>query len=66
MTGVLEASMRSRKAKQVIETPHLDLSYAARDFSAMREMGASWKIVTEDVPEPQTEFSPWGTAKVPE
>ena len=66
VTGVLEASMRSRKAKQVIETPHLDLSYAARDFSAMREMGASWKIVTEDVPEPQTEFSPWGTAKVPE
>jgi hypothetical protein len=54
VTGVLDASMRSRaQAGQAVATPHLEFGYAARDFSAMREMGASWKVVTEDTPEPR-------------
>ncbi len=52
-TGVLEAAMRSRHSGTPIATPHLEFAYAPRDFSAMREMGLSWKIITEDIPEPQ-------------
>ena len=65
VTGILEAAMRSRKAQAAVKTPHLELSYQARDFRSLREMGDSWKIITEDVPEPQTQFSPWGTARIP-
>ena len=36
-----------------IQTPHLEFAYKPRDFTAMREMGASWKIITEDIPEPK-------------
>jgi hypothetical protein len=53
-TGILEAAMRSRfKDGKRIATPHLELAYAARDFRAFREMGATWKIITEDIPEPE-------------
>jgi hypothetical protein len=53
VTGVLDASMRSRApAGKALATPHLEFGYAARDFSAMREMGQSWKIFTEGTPEP--------------
>lgn len=53
-TGILAAAMQSRARKgQRIDTPHLNISYEARDFSAFRENGASWKILTEDTPEPQ-------------
>ena len=38
VSGVLDASMHSRaKAGEVIRTPHLEFSYAARDFTAMRK-----------------------------
>jgi hypothetical protein len=50
-TGILEAAVRSRAASQSIATPHLDVRYAARDYRAMREMGASWTILTEATPE---------------
>jgi len=50
-TGALEAAVRSRAAGDAIETPHLDITYAARDYRAMREMGESWRILTEDTPE---------------
>lgn len=53
VTGVLEAAMRSRRSGMGIATPHLEFGYEPRDFSAMREMGASWKIITEDIPEPR-------------
>jgi hypothetical protein len=54
VTGVLDASMRSRaEAGKPVATPHLEFGYAARDFTAMREMGESWKVVTEDTPEPK-------------
>jgi len=52
-TGVLDAAMDSRVAGgKLLDTPQLDVAYQPRDFRAMREMGASWKIITEEMPEP--------------
>jgi hypothetical protein len=52
-TGVLAAAVDSRhEGGKVLETPHLQIAYQPRDFRALREMGASWKIITEDTPEP--------------
>jgi hypothetical protein len=54
VSGVLDVSMHSRaRAGEALKTPHLEFGYAARDFSAFREMGGSWKIVTEATPEPK-------------
>lgn len=50
-TGALEAAVRSRAEGRRLETPHLNIAYTARDFRARREMGESWKILTEDTPE---------------
>ena len=53
VTGTLEAGMRSRaQSGEVVATPHLEFPYTPRDFTALREMGESWKIVTEDTPQP--------------
>jgi hypothetical protein len=53
VTGMLAAAMDSRfEQHRPVATPHLGIKYAARDFRAMREMGASWKIITEAQPEP--------------
>jgi len=53
-TGVLEAAMKSRsQSGQAIATPHLEFAYESPDFTAMRESGASWKILTDDTPQPQ-------------
>ena len=62
VTGMLEAAMRSRNAGKPIQTPHLHFAYKPRDFTPMREMGASWKIITEDLPEPRG-ISPHGIDK---
>ena len=52
-TGILAAAMDSRfEGGRSVDTPHLNIAYKARDFRKMREMGASWKIITEDLPEP--------------
>jgi hypothetical protein len=51
-TGVLEAACRSRAASERIATPHLNIAYQARDFRALREMGGSWKILTDEAQEP--------------
>jgi hypothetical protein len=54
VSGILDASMHSRaRAGEVLKTPHLEFAYAARDFSALRETGESWKIVTEATPQPR-------------
>jgi hypothetical protein len=50
-TGILEAAVRSRAAKDRIATPHLNIRYQARDYRTLREMGESWKILTEQTPE---------------
>jgi len=50
---VLDAAMDSRIANgKPIEAPQLEVRYQPRDFRAMREMGATWKILTEETPQP--------------
>jgi hypothetical protein len=52
-TGILDAAMDSRAGGcREISTPHLEFRYTPTDFTAMREMGATWKIVTPDTPQP--------------
>ncbi len=54
VTGVLEAAMQSRARQgEAVPTPHLEFGYAATDFRQLREMGESWKIITESTPQPQ-------------
>jgi hypothetical protein len=52
-TGLTDAFMRARKISGPLLTPHLEFSYKPRNFKAMREMGATWKILTEDIPQPK-------------
>jgi len=53
VTGMLAAAMDSRfEGHKPIPTPHLDIAYQASDFRALREMGRSWKIITEDQLQP--------------
>ena len=54
VTGILDAEMESRfQGGKPIDTPQLHISYVPRDYRKMREMGATWKILTEDIPEPK-------------
>ncbi|MEZ6046254.1 MAG: hypothetical protein R3C11_11935 [Planctomycetaceae bacterium] len=52
-SGVLEAAMISRHNHKPIETPYLEFSYQPKDYKAMREMGKTWTIITEETPEPE-------------
>ncbi|MEO2049244.1 MAG: hypothetical protein ABGX16_22015 [Pirellulales bacterium] len=53
-TGILDASMHSRhEGGKPLDTPELKLAYDPRDYRAMREMGASWKILHEGIPQPE-------------
>ena len=53
-TGLLAAAMQSRdKGGESLLTPQLQFAYQARDFDKMREMGATWKIITEDMQQPK-------------
>ena len=52
-TGVLDAAMHSRQENRPTGTPHLAFVYKPRNFRAFREMGATWKIITEQTPEPK-------------
>jgi hypothetical protein len=36
-----------------LRTPQLKIAYQPIDFRALREMGETWKILTEDTPEPE-------------
>jgi hypothetical protein len=61
-SGVCDALMQSRGGNgAVVKTPHLQIAYAAQDFRAMRELGASWKTL-DKVPEPQG-LNPTGEKK---
>lgn len=54
VTGMLASAMDSRfEDHKPLATPHLAIAYAPRDFRAMREMGETWKIITEDMPQPE-------------
>lgn len=53
-TGVLDAAMDSLLASgKAVETPQLAIAYAPTDYRAMREMGATWKIITDATPQPK-------------
>jgi hypothetical protein len=57
--GILDAAMHSHAAGgKPIETPHLEFSYDPRDFSAFRETGETWRLITKDTPQPLT-FEPY-------
>jgi hypothetical protein len=59
VSGILDAAMRSHKqGGQPIDTPHLEFAYQPRDFSAFRENGETWKIITKETPQPLT-FEPY-------
>lgn len=54
VTGILDASMQSRfEGGTPQQTPQLGFAYEPRDYREMREMGASWKILHEEIPETQ-------------
>jgi hypothetical protein len=54
VTGILDAEMESRfQGGKPLDTPHLAIKYQPRDYRNMREMGDTWKILTEDIPEPK-------------
>lgn len=53
VTGMLEAAMQARESKsRILKTPHLEFGYQPKDFRSMREMGESWKLITEQTPQP--------------
>ncbi|MBM3802128.1 MAG: hypothetical protein FJW26_07420 [Acidimicrobiia bacterium] len=52
-TGILDAAMQSRyEGSKSLKTPQLEFSYRPVDFSAFRELGATWSVIDESVPEP--------------
>ncbi len=54
VTGILDAEMESRfRGGKIMDTPQLTIAYQPRDYRNLREMGATWKIITEDIPEPK-------------
>jgi hypothetical protein len=54
VSGILDFAMDSRQqGNKEIETPQLTVAYKPLDYRAMREYGATWKIITEDTPEPK-------------
>lgn len=64
-TGITEAVMKSRSQDGAeFPTPYLDFGYPAVDFSAFRENGKSWELLTYDVPEPAW-LEPLGGISVP-
>jgi hypothetical protein len=52
VSGVLDVAMHSRVEGRAMATPELDIAYRPGNWQHFREMGASWKIITEDTPEP--------------
>ena len=53
-TGILDAAMESRFHDGRVERlSGPAISYQPRDFREMREMGENWKIITEEMPEPE-------------
>ena len=53
-TGAVEAAVDSRaKPGKALPTKYLEFAYRPRDFRRFREMGDSWKIITEQTPAPR-------------
>ena len=47
----------NKEGGTIVKTPELEFSYAPKDFSAFRETGESWRVITPDMPE-LTTFNP--------
>jgi hypothetical protein len=57
-TGMTAAAVHARRAPGgAVDTPELAITYRATDWSAFRERGATWKIITAGTPQPLT-FDP--------
>ena len=53
-TGLTDAMMHAAvHPGRPLPTPELEFAYKPRTFNSMRENGASWKIVTDAMPEPR-------------
>jgi len=53
-TGLTDAMMHATvHPGRPLPTPELEFAYKPRSFKTMRENGASWKIVTDAMPEPR-------------
>ncbi|MEQ9411418.1 MAG: hypothetical protein RIK87_27130 [Fuerstiella sp.] len=64
-TGAVEAVMQSwNQAGKAISTPHLSIRYQPTDFTGFRESGASWSVITKDVPQ-SVGFEPRSFADLP-
>ncbi|MCH2210959.1 MAG: hypothetical protein MK110_06630 [Fuerstiella sp.] len=51
-TGAVDAVMQSwNQGGQPVATPHCAVSYQSLDFTAFRESGATWSVITKDVPQ---------------
>ena len=51
-TGTVDAVMRSwNQSGRIITTPHLNIRYQPNEFTAFRESGATWSVITKDVPQ---------------
>ena len=49
-SGLLAAAMESHsKGGVLLKTPQLEFSYQPVNFNSMREMGATWEIITKDM-----------------
>lgn len=57
VSGALDAAMHAHQAGRPLDTPHLETAYRPADFSAMREDGRSWQIITRQTSQP-TSFEP--------
>lgn len=54
VTGTLASAMKAAQTPgQSHLTPHLDIRYRPSDWNSMREMGATWKLITPDTPQPR-------------
>lgn len=59
VSGILDAAMHSHHAGgKPVDTPQLEFAYQPQDFSAFRETGESWRVITKDTPQPTT-FEPY-------
>ena len=60
VSGILDAEMHSKAdGGKPRETPELEFAYQATDYREFREMGATWKILHEGIPQPAW-FDPQG------
>jgi hypothetical protein len=57
VSGALDAAMHAYQSGKPVDTPELEFAYQPQDFSAFRETGESWQVVTADTPQP-TKFEP--------